>query len=95
VPTLSGTLGALLDAPAAIALTSCSMKAGSEYGLGATINAVSRGLSSCLRPSIVRKNLGWKQIWSWLRGVKTLSLRCLFVSHRDNTFRIQLSPLNL
>jgi hypothetical protein len=27
--------------------------------------------------------------------VKILSLRSLFVSHRDNTFRIQLSPLNL
>jgi hypothetical protein len=27
--------------------------------------------------------------------MKTLSLMCLFVPHRDNTFMIQLSPLNL
>jgi hypothetical protein len=31
---------------------------------------------------------GWKQIWSWFRGIKILSLMCLFVPHRDNTFKI-------
>ena len=50
--TTLSDLGAVLDAPAIIltttTLTSCSMKVGSEYGLGAIIGTIDGGMSSCL-----------------------------------------------
>jgi len=53
-------LRVVLDAPAVIpttiSLISCSMNAGSKYGLNATVGAISEGLSSCPCPSVALGN---------------------------------------